>query len=232
VAGLVLGGAALFKLGGRAADSRPAPPEATSIATAAPTLAAAPVVSSPPPASAEPVPPALSASVAPAPSATASAAALDTSAARTVLRHAAAGHDWFHDPAMITAARDVAASAGVAGGEAADRVFAALAQRLGSDGLDVLYDIVRTRGGSRAATRAQELLRQGPVIARATPELRITVALRDAPCADQTALLERAAAEGDARTLVVMETVSSSCLGKSNALEVAVKALKARLRPH
>ncbi len=248
-AGLVLGGAALFKVAGHAPDSQP---------VASATVATAPVTSVPPSvpprgapiATSEPAtPPAptLGASAAPAPPASASVTPFDSSAARTTLRHASAGHDWvhaseafftladhdpaaFHDPALVAAARDLAAAAGIAGGAAADRVFDALGQRLGSDGLDVLYDIVRTRGGSKAATRAQELLRQGPVIARGTKELQITVALREAPCAEQAALLDRAAAEGDARTVVVMETISASCLGKSNALDVAEKALKARLR--
>ena len=249
-AGLVLGVGALFNLGGRSADS---PPAASTAAPAVALVSAAPM---PQP----PAVPTLSASVAattpeavsaaaPPTTPTASAAPFDTAAARATLRRASSGHDWqhateafftlaehdpaaLHDPALMAAARDTAAAAGVAGGAGADRLFVALGERFGSDGVDVLYEIVRTRGGSKAAVRAQEMLRQTPVIARATPELRITVTLRDAPCPDQTALLDRAAADGDVRTLVVLQTISTSCLGKSGALENALKALRLRLRPH
>jgi serine/threonine-protein kinase len=166
---------------------------------------------------------------------------------RTTLRRTAAGHDWahatdaffalvdhdraaFHDPLVIVAARDVAAAAGVTSGDVADRVFEALELRLGSDGIDVLYEIVRTRGGSKAAVRAQNLLGRADVMAHASPELRITFALREAPCADKPGLLTRAAAEGDGRTLLVMETVGAACLGKSQALADAERALTQRLR--
>ena len=221
------------------------------------TSATAPVVSAPPALTAAPAP-VVTASAAPpasaavpvavAPSASASAAPFDAAGARALLRRAASGHDWahaadaffalaehdpgaFHDPALMAATRDTAAASAVVGGDMADRVFAALGQRLGSDGLDVLYEIVRTRGGSKAAVRAEELLRQASVLAKGTPALQITVAFREAPCAEQPALLDRAAAEGDARTLVVLQTVGASCLARSSALENAERALKLRLRP-
>lgn len=250
-AGVVLGGAALLSLGSRDVDFHPPPvssaPPAGSVASAL--LTPVPVedagAAAVPAQSASVAVPA-SASVAPLGSAP--PASYDAAAARATLRRTVSGHDWphadeaffvlvdnnpgaLHDPAMKAAARDTAAAAGVSGGPVANRVFVALGERFGADGLDVLYEIVRTRGGSKAAMRAQEMLRQPQVIARATPELRITVALRDAPCAEQTALLERAAAEGDARTVVVMETIVAPCLGKSGALENALKALKLRLRP-
>jgi serine/threonine protein kinase len=231
--------------GGESVTSPPAPR-----ASASPT-------SSPPSAAPSPAPPPVptAAESAPAspppPSATATAAppGFDAAATRTLLRRTASDHDWvhateafflladhdptaFHDPLFVAAGRDVAAASAVTGGAGADRVFEALSKRLGADGIDVLYEIVRTRGGSRAAVRAQELLAQSDVLARASPELRITLALRETPCAGKPALLDRAAAEGDARTLVVMETIAAACLGRSKALDDARTALKLRLRPH
>jgi serine/threonine-protein kinase len=138
--------------------------------------------------------------------------------------------DAFHDPALVVAARDLAAVAGLAGGDEADRIFDVLAKRLGSAGPDILYEIVRTRGGAKSATRAHELLRSEEVLARATAELRITVALRDAACPDKTALLDRAVAEGDGRTLLVMQTVGAACLGRNQALYDAQRALRNRLQ--
>jgi eukaryotic-like serine/threonine-protein kinase len=215
---------------------------AGSAAPTAPVASAAP----PQPASVEPPvekPPPPPASAA----ATAASGPFDGAAARTMLRRGAAVHDWvhateaffalvdhdpaaFHEPAMLGPSRDVAAAAGIAGGEAADRVFEALANRLGGDGIDVLYEIVRTRGGSKAATRAEELLRKSEVLGRATPEMRVTLALRDATCQDKLGLLDRAAAEGDARTLMVMQTQGAACLARNPALGTAMTALKARLR--
>src|SRR6185437_12413073 len=87
-----------------------------------------------------------------------------------------------------------------------------------------------TRGGTKASARAEVLLRKADVIARATPATRVTFALRDAPCPEKAGLLSRAAAEGDERTLVVMETLAATCLGRSPALADAEQALKARLR--
>jgi serine/threonine-protein kinase len=211
--------------------------------SAAPTAPAAPARSALPDPASAPSPAASSSVAAPAP---AGPQHVDL-AARTILRSAAAGHDWphatdaflalvdhdvaaFHDPLVVVAARDVAAAAGVTGGDVADRVFEALELRLGTGGLDILYEIVRTRGGSKAAARAQSLLDRADVMARATPELRITFALREAPCADKPALLARAAAEGDGRTLLVMQTLGVACLGKSQALGDAQRALAQRLR--
>jgi hypothetical protein len=183
-----------------------------------------------------------------APAATAATATerFDATATRASLRRTAASHDWpratdaflalvdrdpasFHDPAIMSAARDLAAASIATGGETADRIFDALGERLGSDGPDILFDVARTRGGSRAATRAQEILHRSDVTARASPALRVTIALRDALCAEKPGLLEAAVKDGDARTVAVMQVVAASCVGKPKGLEDAQRALKQRL---
>jgi serine/threonine-protein kinase len=173
---------------------------------------------------------------------------MDAGVARTALRRAAAMRDRagglaafealvqrdpaaFHDPVVAAATRDLATLLALAGGGDTDRVFDALAHRLGSDGLDVLYEIVRLRGGSKAAARAETALREPGAMDRASPALRVTWALRDAPCGEKAALLDKAAAEGDGRTLLVMETIATSCLGPQNeALRAAIKAMKQKGR--
>ena len=169
--------------------------------------------------------------------------------ARALFRNALAAHDFkhgiepfftlvehdaaaFHEAALATAARDLAVTIASAPGADTDRVFDALAHRLGSDGVDVLYEIVRTRGGSKAATRAEALLAQSDVSARGTPALQVTYALRAAPCVDKLALLDRAVVGGDGRTLVVMETTCKACFSRNQALEDATKALHLRLSQH
>jgi serine/threonine-protein kinase len=171
----------------------------------------------------------------------------DAAAARLRLRTAAGMRDWAHaaeaflalvdsdpsacqDPVLVGPIRDLASALALPGGEAADRVFDALAHRGGSAGLDILYELVSKRGGSKASARALELLTKSDVIAQATPELRITVALRTTSCDEMPALLPRAAAEGDGRTLIVMQTIGSVCLGRSPALDDAQKTLIKRLR--
>jgi serine/threonine-protein kinase len=102
---------------------------------------------------------------------------------------------------------------------------------LGADGLDILYEIVRVRGGSKAAALAEAQLREAGAMDRASPALRVTWMLRDAPCPEKAALLEKAAAEGDWRTLAVMQTTVTACLGPQNeALKAAIKALRPKAR--
>ncbi|MEP7121951.1 MAG: serine/threonine-protein kinase [Byssovorax sp.] len=208
---------------------------------AAATLAPAPsnVVATATPVAAPSVAAAIAAPVAPV------AGSIDP-VARALFRNALAAHDFkhgiehfftlvehdqaaFHEPLLATAVRDLAVTVAAAPGDDTDRIFDALAHRLGSDGVDILYEIMRTRGGSKAATRAEALLAQSEVIARGTPSLQITYALRSAPCADKLALLDRAVAGGDVRTQVVMETTCKSCFARNQALEDATKALRQRL---
>jgi eukaryotic-like serine/threonine-protein kinase len=112
-----------------------------------------------------------------------------------------------------------------------DRILDALSTRCGPEGLDVLYDLVSTRGRAAAAVRAGEMLKKPEVMARATPTLRIAFELREAPCVDKLGLLDRAVAEGDSRALVVLETQGAACFRKNNkALLAAIAALRSRIR--
>jgi eukaryotic-like serine/threonine-protein kinase len=119
--------------------------------------------------------------------------------------------------------------------EAADQVFDLLANRLGTSGLDVLYDLARGRAGTKGGRRAAELLARPDVLARATPTLRIAFVLGAAKCDEKGPLLERAGAEGDNRTLVQLEVMRGAackregcCLRDDKATADAIKAIKAR----
>ncbi|AUX34760.1 MULTISPECIES: serine/threonine-protein kinase [Sorangium] len=120
---------------------------------------------------------------------------------------------------------------------AADKVFDLLTNRLGTGGLDVLLDIVRARGGTKAARRASEILARPEVMARATPALRITFAFRKATCNGKRALFGRAAAEGDERTLFELQVLHGArcrrndpcCFREDKAIADAIQQLKARL---
>jgi serine/threonine-protein kinase len=137
--------------------------------------------------------------------------------------------DAFHEPDIGLAARDL--SVALDRETRADRLFDAMTNRLGSVGLDLLYDLVATRGRASAALRAATMLRRKGMLARATPEMRIAFELREAPCVGKLALLDRAVKDGDARALVVLETQGAGCFKKHNrALMEAIAALRARLR--
>lgn len=88
----------------------------------------------------------------------------------------------------------------------AERIFTFLTTgRAGAAGPDILFDLVTTRGGSRASTYAEEMLRRDDVRARGTPALRVAWEFRAAPtCQAKVALFDRVRAEGDKRVLATL----------------------------
>ena len=169
-------------------------------------------------------------------------------AARLILRTAVARRDWvravqaflklvetspasFRDARVVSDTRDLATAIALGAGDGSDPVFDALATRLGADGLDILYEILRARGGTKAAARAEALLRQPRILANATPTMRISFEFRAASCEEKASLLDRAVAEGDSRTLTALEVTGASCLGNTPELRRAIKNLRAKLQP-
>ncbi len=131
------------------------------------------------------------------------------------------------------------AAATPAATKAADDLVELLAERFGPEGVDVLYSVVEVQPAAHpAAKRAQEALKTPRARERASPPLRITLELRDAPCEGQRALFERAGAEGDARTLKVLAPLRQKpcrrgpsdpcCFQQDKALQQAVTTLTTR----
>jgi hypothetical protein len=123
------------------------------------------------------------------------------------------------------------------GGEP-DRVFDMIATKMDTTGMDILYELLTTRGGSRAAARAEELLRDEKVRSRGTPAARIAYDLRVAQgCSDKKALFERAKEDGDGRTLGQLQLLNHRCRRRSGGcclendpeLREAIDTLKARM---
>jgi serine/threonine-protein kinase len=130
------------------------------------------------------------------------------------------------------------ATAALGPGDTADKMFDAMEHRLGADGLDLLYEIVRTRGASKAAKRALDTLRRPDVEPRITPALRIALELRTASCERKRTLFERAGQEGDGRALTELVILrgydcrrnsDKCCFETDKALADAIKTLKSRL---
>ncbi len=143
-------------------------------------------------------------------------------------------------PALDT--RDVSAAATVTLGltftesPRTAAVFDALENRLGADGIDVLYDIVSKHGGARAARKADEILDRPEVKARASAAVQAALALRDARCDMKPALFEHVGKDGDERALMLLErlrgancTASRCCYLKNRPLDRTIAAMKARL---
>ena len=139
----------------------------------------------------------------------------------------------FADRQVGTAARDLAVGLEKEG--AGEKVFDRLARGLGTAGLDILYTIVESRGGSKPRQRAAvDLLRETEVSKRATPALRIAFELREAPCDKKGDLLEQRR-QGGRRpgTLVVLKTMTSSRFKRSKPLALAIyEVTRARQEDH
>jgi hypothetical protein len=78
--------------------------------------------------------------------------------------------------------------------------------------------------------RATDLLRKPEVATRATPATRVSFELRDAPCDKKLTLLDRGVADGDGRTLVVLETVVKRCFRQNRQVDEAIKQLRTKLK--
>ncbi len=117
-----------------------------------------------------------------------------------------------------------------------ERVFAFLTTRAGAAGPDILFDLVTTRGGTRAATYAEDVLKREDVRAKGTPALRIAYDLRfAATCQDRAALFDRVKAEGDRRVLATLfamarcgRTPSDCCIGNDPAYRDVVRVINTK----
>lgn len=145
-------------------------------------------------------------------------------------------------------AADVSVRASVrnaAGGppEVAAPALDLMATRMGSEGLDLLYDLMVTN--PKLKEQAARLLADPQAIGRGSPALRVALELRAAStCAAKKALLERATRDGDRRAVDILMplTISSGkgcgflgmglcpapCAGVAGDMRKAIEAIKAR----
>ena len=82
----------------------------------------------------------------------------------------------------------------------------------GPRGLDVLYELVANRGGSRAAEAAADALRDPAVVARGSAAFQIAWEFRQAEtCEAKRPLLKRLAADGDSRAFGLLVIAKQRC---------------------
>ncbi|MDI1433429.1 hypothetical protein [Polyangium sorediatum] len=125
---------------------------------------------------------------------------------------------------------ELASKAAFAGGAEVDKVFDLISTKMGTRGPDVLYALATSKGGSKAADRAVELMKQEAVRSRATPATRIAFDLWAAKsCPDKAALLDRAREEGDSRALSWVMVMGRTCkMSKDPKVQETLDALKSR----
>jgi hypothetical protein len=118
-----------------------------------------------------------------------------------------------------------------------ERLLTVINTKMGAAGPDMLFELMTTKGGSRAAKRAEELLRDEAVRLRGSPALRIAYDLRVArSCEDKAALLDRAKDDGDRRTLGQLQLLNQDCrrgeccLSNDPKLRAAMDGIKERFK--
>jgi serine/threonine-protein kinase len=129
--------------------------------------------------------------------------------------------------------------------ESQDDAFGLLESKMGTRGVDIIYDIaygVSGRQYPQAATRARHSLDSTEVRAKVSPALAILLDFRDAKACDaKHALLDRARDQGDARLASVLQPYEStrgcgflgaldcySCMHKDRQLHDAIAAILER----
>ncbi|MCC6526931.1 MAG: hypothetical protein IT373_30060, partial [Polyangiaceae bacterium] len=127
--------------------------------------------------------------------------------------------------------------------DAADKALALMANRMGPKGLDLLYEL--SIGASKVRSKAEALLKQPEVRAKASPALAVALDLRAAiGCQAKKALLERATTAGDLRAVAILQplTVGASkgcgflslascpaqCAAEAQDMQRAIQAIRAR----
>jgi serine/threonine-protein kinase len=149
------------------------------------------------------------------------------------------------DPGLLddagTRGRVIAVAAGIAHEgrtELGDAVFDTLDKRLGASGLDLLYDLALSRGGTRGGQRARAILGRPDVVERESPALRVAFEFFVASCVDRHGLLDRAAAEGDRRVLALLAQAHGAqcsnkkdpcCFREDPAMAAAIAKLRGRV---
>jgi eukaryotic-like serine/threonine-protein kinase len=129
--------------------------------------------------------------------------------------------------------------------ETQDSAFELLESKMGSLGVDILYDIAYGTSGRlypQAAARAKHSLGGSEVRGRASPALDVLIDLREAKgCDAKHSLLERARDQGDVRVLPLLQQYQVSrgcgflgvsdcypCMRKDELLAEAISALQER----
>lgn len=107
---------------------------------------------------------------------------------------------------------DVAGRVALISNETNAAYFKMLSERAGTQGIDVLYELVTQKGGSRAASLAESLLLTPDVLERGSKALRTAWQLRRArSCVDKKATFPLVLADGDHRSMAELIPLAKRC---------------------
>jgi serine/threonine protein kinase len=121
----------------------------------------------------------------------------------------------------------------------AGQLLQLLTGKLAPGGLDILYEVAVTRGGTAAASDATRVLDDERVRARGSTAMQIAWELRHAKsCDEKIALFDRAKREGDGRAVTELQilkscnrrTPQSCCLRDDDRVKEAIAAIQSRNR--
>lgn len=218
-------------------------PRVASGPSAAPHAAPPRTAGVPPPATGAPAPPAIEvSSVLPSADAKAIIERLDTHFLRNQLREAIGDIEelakldvtLFRDRKVRDRVIDLAQRVMFSKGDEPQKLFGVIANQLGANGPDILYEMVTTKGGTRAADLARSLLLLPEVQQRASAALKVAWELREAPCEQKPALFDRAAKDGDARAYQELAALKwcrkTSCCVKAPELDTTLATIRGRMK--
>jgi hypothetical protein len=121
----------------------------------------------------------------------------------------------------------------------AGKLLGLLTGKMAPGGLDILYELTVTRGGTAAADAAGRALEDEHVRAKGSAALQIAWELRHAKgCDEKIALFDRAKREGDRRAITELQILKSCrrrtpqacCLRDDDRVKETIAAIEARTK--
>jgi hypothetical protein len=134
----------------------------------------------------------------------------------------------FADPRLRSAAASTLSALAHSRLPELQQMLEILEGQLGSAGPDVLFHVVQFHGGSKARALALASLAKPRVKALSSPELQAAMTLQAAGCKAGADTLREAVAQGDARALLVLKALRTTC-APAHERDAAFRKLEARL---
>lgn len=138
-----------------------------------------------------------------------------------------------HDKEVRQAVLKLAIDAAFLRNETSEKMIQLLSTRMGSTGIDLMYEVVATRGDSAAARDAERILREEAVRARGSEAMRIAYEIRFASgCDAKRALFDRARSHGDGRAAMELKLLrecrrgNTCCMRGDEALNELIAAIE------
>ncbi len=127
----------------------------------------------------------------------------------------------------------LASDAALLRNETSEKMNTLLSTQMGSIGIDLLYELISTKGGTVAAQDADRMLREESVRARGTEAFRIAYEIRLASgCEAKKAVFERARSQGDGRAAMELKLLrecrrgNTCCLREDKELEALIAEIE------